>query len=558
MAAPVNITFLGGLGEIGRNCAALETNGQIVLLDCGQMFAGAELPGVDAVLPNFDWIIERADQLAAMICTHAHEDHIGAVPYLLSALCPMSLTIYGSPLTLGILEHKLLEAGVYDQADLRVINDHDQHRIGPFDCEFLPVTHSIPSGNITAFHTPQGVILHSSDFKLDLTPIDGRRTDLSRIGALAHNPGIRLMLADSTNADLPGASKSEKEIGSVLTELMRNNAHRRVIVACFASHIHRLQQVADAARATDRVLVPVGLSMLRNVKLARDLKLLQVADNYIADAEELDRIDPRRTCVVCTGSQGEYRAALGQMARGENRWLTLGENDTVIFSAHPIPGNEATIGALRNQLARRRVKVIHSGQLDVHTSGHGKQEELKTLHSLAVPEFFVPVHGEYSHLVAHHDLALQMGMAPKNVLLAEDGDQLTLADKGLRKVDSVGGSYLYVDGSVGETDDTVLSDRRKLGNNGFLMVVFVVDLAEYSIIAGPRLVAQGWVASSAITKYQSVVVTAVKKVAQKAMTQRLRDPQQIAQMVRRAAGKTVWEQTKRRPVIVPVVLVHND
>ena len=558
MAAPVNITFLGGLGEIGRNCAALETNGEIVLLDCGQMFAGAELPGVDAVLPNFDWIIQRADQLTALIATHAHEDHIGAVPYLLSALCPMSLTIYGSPLTLGILEHKLHEAGVYDQADLRVINDHDQHRIGPFDCEFLPVTHSIPSGNITAFHTPQGVILHSSDFKLDLTPIDGRRTDLSRIGALAHSPGIRLMLADSTNADLPGASKSEKEIGSVLTELMRNNAHRRVVVACFASHIHRLQQVADAARATDRVLVPVGLSMLRNVKLARDLNLLQVADHYIADAEELDQIDPRRTCVVCTGSQGEYRAALGQMARGENRWVTLNENDTVIFSAHPIPGNEATIGALRNQLARRKVKVIHSGQLDVHTSGHGKQEELKTLHSLAVPEYFVPVHGEYSHLVAHHDLALQMGMEEGNALLAQDGDQLTLSDEGLSKVGSVDGSDLYVDGSVGEIDATVLSDRRKLGNNGFVMVMIVVDLSGFSIITGPRVVSQGWIEPAATTKYEPVVAGEVETVVEKAMAKKINDPQQIAQMARKAAGKTVWELTQRRPVIVPLVLRHND
>ena len=319
MAEPVRITFLGGLGEIGRNCAAIETKGRVVVLDCGQMFAGDDLPGVDAVLPDLDWLISNADRVDAVIATHAHEDHIGALPYLLRH---MSLPIYGSVFTLGMIEHKLREAGLKGRAELRKVSDGDRLKVGPFDCEFLPVTHSIPSGNITAFHTDQGVILHSSDFKLDLTPVDGRRTDLSRIGALAHDPGIRLMLADSTNADRPGASRSEKEIGAVLTGLLRANDKRRVIVASFASHIHRLQQVADAALATNRVVVPVGLSMRRNVKLARDVGILRIPDYAIKDAEDIDDLDPQRVCVVCTGSQGEPRAALTQMARGESRWLS--------------------------------------------------------------------------------------------------------------------------------------------------------------------------------------------------------------------------------------------
>ncbi|MXW77374.1 MAG: ribonuclease J [Acidimicrobiaceae bacterium] len=550
MAEPVRITFLGGLGEIGRNCAAIETQGRIVVLDCGQMFAGDDLPGVDAVLPDLEWLIDNADRVDAVIATHAHEDHIGALPYLLRH---MALPIYGSVFTLGMIEHKLREAGLNGRADLRRISDGDRMMIGPFDCEFLPVTHSIPSGNITAFHTEQGVILHSSDFKLDLTPVDGRRTDLSRIGALAHNPGIRLMLADSTNADSPGASRSEKEIGAVLTGLLRANDERRVIVASFASHIHRLQQVADAAISTNRVVVPVGLSMRRNVKLAREVGILRIPDYAIKDAEEIDDLDPQRVCVVCTGSQGEPRAALTQMARGESRWLALDENDTVIFSAHPIPGNETAVASVRNGLARLGAKVIHSGQVDVHTSGHGKQAELKTLHSVAVPEFFVPVHGEYAHLVAHRDLAREMGMDHDHVVLAEDGDQLELSDTGLVHLGSVGGDHLYVDGTVGDLGNAVLGDRRVLGNDGFVAVIVHVDIERRELLAGPDVVSRGWVEEPALRAHETAVVDAVQRAVMQALGDDIDDLGRLSQIVRRAAGGIVSERTRRRPMIVPMV-----
>lgn len=555
MSEPVRITFLGGLGEIGRNCAAIETQGQIVVLDCGQMFGGDDLPGVDAVLPDLDWLIDHADRVVAVIATHAHEDHIGALPYLLKH---MSLPIYGSIFTLGMIQHKLREAGVLDQADLRQISDGDRLMIGPFDCEFLPVTHSIPSGNITAFHTDQGVILHSSDFKLDLTPVDGRRTDLSRIGALAHDPGIRLMLADSTNADMPGASCSEKEIGAKLGALLNANQQRRVIVACFASHIHRLQQVADAALATKRVLVPVGLSMRRNIKLAREVGIMRIPDQAIRDAEDLNDLDPRRVCVVCTGSQGEPRAALTQMARGENRWLRLTESDTVVFSAHPIPGNETAVGSVRNGLARLGVRVVHSGQVDVHTSGHGKQQELKTLHSVAVPEFFVPVHGEYCHLAAHRDLAMEMGMKPDQVILAEDGDQLELSDAGLAHIGSVGGEHLYVDGTVGDLGNAVLSDRRVLGDDGFVAVIVHVDLERQELLSGPDVISRGWVEQPALRAHETAVADAVERAVMKALDELkgrddTDDLRRLSQIVRRTAGSIVAERTKRRPMIVPMV-----
>ncbi len=550
MAEPVRITFLGGLGEIGRNCAAIETKGRVVVLDCGQMFAGDDLPGVDAVLPDLDWLISNADRVDAVIATHAHEDHIGALPYLLRH---MSLPIYGSVFTLGMIEHKLREAGLKGRADLRKVSDGDRLKVGPFDCEFLPVTHSIPSGNITAFHTDQGVILHSSDFKLDLTPVDGRRTDLSRIGALAHDPGIRLMLADSTNADRPGASRSEKEIGAVLTGLLRANDKRRVIVASFASHIHRLQQVVDAALATNRVVVPVGLSMRRNVKLARDVGILRIPDYAIKDAEDIDDLDSQRVCVVCTGSQGEPRAALTQMARGESRWLALDENDTVVFSAHPIPGNETAVASVRNGLARLGARVIHSGQVDVHTSGHGKQTELKTLHSVAVPEYFVPVHGEYSHLVAHRDLAREMGMDRDHVVLAEDGDQLELSDTGLVHLGSVGGDHLYVDGTVGDLGNAVLGERRLLGNDGFVAVIVHVDIERGELLAGPDVVSRGWVEQPALRAHETAVVDAVERAVMRALDDDIDDLARLSQIVRRAAGSIVSDRTRRRPMIVPMV-----
>ncbi len=547
---PVRITFLGGLGEIGRNCAALETRGRIVVLDCGQMFAGDDLPGVDAVLPDLDWLFERGDRVDAVIATHAHEDHIGALPYLLTHL---ALPIFGSPFTLGMIEHKLREADLLDRADLRKVSDGDRLDIGPFDCEFLPVTHSIPSGNITAFHTDHGVILHSSDFKLDLTPVDGRRTDLSRIGALAAGPGIRLLLCDSTNADRPGSSRSEREVGAVLAALLRENEGRRVVVASFASHIHRLQQIADAAIATGRVVVTLGLSMRRNVKLARDVGILRIPDHAIRDIEDIDDIEPERVCVICTGSQGEPRAALTQMAMGESRWLELDGDDTVIFSSHPIPGNEAAVAAVRNGLARRGARVVHSGQVDVHTSGHGKQQELRTLHSVAVPEWFVPVHGEYAHLVAHRDLAREMGMAHDHVVLCEDGDQVELTADGLAHLGSIGGDHLYVDGMVGDLGNAVLTERRVLGDDGFVAVIVHVDVERQEVIAGPDVVSRGWVEQPALQAHETAVADAVEHDLMEALAEGEDDLVRLGQIVRRAAGRTVNDRTRRRPMIVPMV-----
>ena len=548
MAAPVAVTFLGGLGEIGRNCAVIETAGRRVLLDCGRMFAGDDLPGVDSVLPDFEWLLDSGG-VEACIATHAHEDHIGALPYLLEHL---SLVVYGSAFTLGLVRHKLAEAGLLDRAELREVRDGDRFRAGPFDCEAMPVTHSVPGGLITAFSTPQGVILHSSDFKLDLTPVDGRRTALSRIGALADDPGVRLLLADSTNADAPGSSRSEREVGDVLHDVIAREEGRRVIVGAFASHIHRIQQVIDAAVASGRTVATLGLSMQRNVGMARELGLLRVPDHALRDIADIERLDPARMLIVCTGSQGEPRAALTQMAEGTSKWVDVGPSDTVVFSSHPIPGNETAVGAVRNGLARRGARVLHTGNLDVHTSGHGKQQELKVLHSVASPEWFVPVHGEYEHLVAHARLARDMGMDDERVLLCTDGDRIELTDQGLRSAGSVGGDHVYVDGMVGHLGLGVLADRRKLGADGVLVVAVDVDLQGGLIVSGPDVRSKGWVERPALDGHEAAVARAVEAAARSALEGDC-GLAALEDQVLRVAKRASRDRTRRRPMVLPLV-----
>lgn len=335
MAEQVQITFLGGLGDIGRNCAAIECGGQVLLLDCGVLFPDEDMPGADFVLPDLEYLRDKADRIVGCICTHGHEDHIGALPYALEWL---SFPVYASRFTLGLIRNRLEERGLADRTELKPIGDHDRLSIGPFDCEFIPVTHSVPSGLISAIRTPQGVILHSSDFKLDLNPVDGRRTDLARIGAIARDEGIRLLLCDSTNSEIPGSSRSETEVGEVLRSVFAAKAGRRLVVAAFASHIHRVQQVAEAAVAEGRKVATLGLSMKRNFALARELGLLRLPDHAVIDISEAQRHKPGEVCVVATGSQGETRSALATAATGDSRWIEIGADDTVVLSSSPIPG----------------------------------------------------------------------------------------------------------------------------------------------------------------------------------------------------------------------------
>ncbi|MGE3445873.1 MAG: ribonuclease J [Acidimicrobiia bacterium] len=553
MAEPVTITFLGGLGEIGRNCAAIEIDQRIMLLDCGLMFPEADMPGVDLVLPDFTYLLERKDRIEGCILTHGHEDHVGGLSFLLREL---SFPIIGSALALGLARSRIEEARLLHRTELIAVNDGERRQFGPFDCEFIPVTHSVPHGFATAFHTPQGTILHSGDFKLDLNPVDGRRTDLATIGAIARHEGIRLLLSDSTNACERGHSRSESTVGKVLYDLFHASGGRRVITACFASHIHRVQQIADAAIAFNRVIATLGRSMQRNVSMARDMGLLRIPADRLIDIADIGDRAPGEVCIISTGSQGEPMSALSLMAAGESRWLKLTTNDTVILSSHPIPGNETSVTKVLDRLARQGVQVIHSGIEDVHATGHAKAEELKTLLSIAEPEWFTPVHGEYRHLAAHAELAREMGVPADRTILCEDGDQLVITDDWIARGPSAPAGYLYVDGSgVGDVGQGVLRDRRVLAAEGIVVVLATVDVAAGSLIGEPEVITKGWVHEPSSAALIAGCTAAVAEALRTMSTGGGRaDTDALHKTVRRAAGAYVSDRTGRRPMIVPVVI----
>jgi ribonuclease J len=550
-AAPVKVTFLGGLGEIGRNCACIEVDGAIMLLDCGLMFPDLDMLGIDLVLPDFTYLRENADRIVGCITTHGHEDHTGGLSFLLREL---SFPLYGTALTLGLARNRIEEAGLVDRTEFNVVQDGERRTIGPFDVEFIPVTHSVPHGIATAFHTPQGVILHTGDFKLDLTPVDGRLTDLGRIGAIASTEGIRLLLSDSTNADEPGHASSETSVGGVLYDLFHRYEGRRVITTCFASHIHRVQQIADAAVAFDRVVATMGLSMKKNVRLAREMGLLHIPESHLRDVADVGDLPPGNVCVISTGSQGEPMSALSLMAANENRWLSLREGDVVIMSSHPIPGNEQDVSKVIDGLVRAGAEVVHSGIADVHASGHAKAEDLKMYLSIARPDWFVPVHGEYRHLVAHAELGRQMGVAADHVVICTDGDQLTLDEQGLRRTAQVPAGYLYVDGIIGDVGTGVLRDRRVLAEEGVVVVIVGVDRGTGAILMGPEIITRGWVYEAEAEDLLDQCAERVRDAVKQAFQNDAADIENLQRVVRRAAGRFVNEQTRRRPMIVPVVM----
>ena len=548
MPEAVKVTFHGGLGDIGRNCATIETKKAMLILDCGVLFPSEIHPGVDFVLPDLSYIFERADKVVGCITTHGHEDHIGALAHLLAEV---PTEIHGSEFTLGIAKRRVEEAKLLDRATWRPLSDGERRKIGPFDCEFIPVTHSVPGGLISAIGTPQGLILHSSDFKLDLRPIDGRRTDLPRIGTLAQDPGIRLLLADSTNADVPGSTASESDIGPVLDEVFNRYGDNRIVVACFASHLHRVQQVIDCALRYGRKVATLGLSMKRNVKLAQDLGILRVPKGALIPVEESGDYQPYEICLLSTGSQAEPRASLATASKGDNSRVRLGEDDVVVLSSTPIPGNEVAVSHMINRMMDLGAKVIHAGQL--HTSGHGKRDELAVLHTAAAPEWFVPVHGEYRHMLAHADLAVETGMAAERVLVARDGDQVELTDDGLRLNRKVSkGAHLLVNGSFTGVDRGMLRERKWLGEEG----VVAVSVAATGKASKRRLQVEvasaGWLDGPELEELEADVADAVKQ-ALGGDVELLHDPEEATTVIRKVAGKCIKDLTGRRPIVLPVL-----
>jgi ribonuclease J len=549
----VRLVFLGGLGEIGRNCFCIEVEGRILVVDCGLMFPEADMPGVDLVLPDFTFLRENADRVEGVVLTHAHEDHAGGLAFLLR---DVPVPIFGSRLSLGLARNRIDEAGMLDRTEFVPIADGEHRRIGPFEVEFIPVTHSVPHGFAAAYFTPAGTILHTGDFKLDLTPVDGRKTDLALLGDIARRgDGVRLLLSDSTNAERPGFTPSESTVGGAMRALFREHPDKRFIIASFASHLHRVRQVANAAVAAGRRVAFIGRSMTQNVSLAREMGFLDLPANRIVDIEETPRFAPGEICIICTGSQGEPMSALSLMAAHEHKWVKVNEDDVVVISAHAIPGNESNVSRVIDSMHRAGAQVVHGGNSPVHVSGHASQEELKFMLNLVLPEYFVPVHGEYRHMVHHAQLAQDVGMPPENIFVCEDGDAVTLDAEGVQvEQRAVPAGYLYVDGIVGDVGHGVLRDRRNLAEEGVVVVIVTVDATSGEVVTGPEIVTRGWVyapeAEELIEEAKAAVRASLAEAAEEGAT----DFDTLRRHARRALGKFINERTRRRPAVIPVVM----
>ncbi len=538
----VRIGFLGGLGEVGRNCASIEIEGEISLIDCGLMFPEEDMLGVDLVLPDFSSVFDRADDLTCVILTHGHEDHIGALVYLLREV---NVPIYGTRLTVEFARARVEEHGI--TPDLRTVELYEWVDHGPFRFTYIPVSHSIPDAAGIAFDTPEGIVLHTGDFKLDPTPIDGVPTDLRSFASIGAR-GVRLLLADSTNAEREGYVPSEVTVGERLNEIVAH-AHGRVLVACFASHVHRVQQAIDAVVRDQRRFAFIGRSMLRNSEIAMNLGVLDIPEGSLVDLNDLVDMPDADTAIISTGSQGEPFAALSLMAAGEHRSVSLSEDDTVIISATPIPGNETRVSRVINNLYRAGVTVFHGRNTHVHVSGHAAAEELKTFYNAVRPEALVPVHGEYRHLVANAALGAAMNIP--QIEICEDGDVVVL-DDGEMFVErgAIPGGYVYVDGTEVGGADSIIRDRRHLAEDGVLIVTIGVDFSTGEILIGPDVDSHG-----VTTDDEELHAVIRERVEQSvASLEYPIDPDLLRTRVRNSATRAVKKTVKRRPVVLPVVI----
>jgi ribonuclease J len=544
---PVEISFLGGLGEIGANMAAIEVDGRIALLDVGLIFPDAEHYGIDLILPDWAVLRDRADDVDCVVLTHGHEDHIGALPFFLREFG--SLPVYGTRLTLGLVRAKLEEHPDVT-AEMVEVEAGERIKAPPFDFEFVAMNHSIPDALAVAVHTSHGTVLHTGDFKLDQTPIDGRPTDLPHLAALGDG-GVALLLADSTNAEVSGLIPSERVVGHTLQEVFRE-ATGRIVVTTFASHIHRVQQVLSAAREDGRRVCFVGRSMVRNTAIARELGYLDYDDAEIVELDEVDRLPPDGVAIVCTGSQGEPFAALSLMAVGQHRQVTIGEGDTVVMASSVIPGNEHAIYRSINNLFRRGARVVHKGVADIHVSGHASADELRMVHNVVRPQAVIPVHGEYRHLVVHGKIARETGVHPEQVLVCSDGDRVLLEDGVVRRGEGFTAGRVFVDGlGVGDVGNAVLRDRHRLSNEGICVATVVVD-------SRGRVVGDIDVTQSGIIyeKEHADLLTKAAGVLQGELADRGHegDPSVVRRLVVQTLARFWRDEVGRRPVIHPLIV----
>jgi ribonuclease J len=542
----LRVVALGGIGEVGRNMTVFEYGGRLLVVDCGVLFPEDQQPGVDLILPDFRAIEPRLDEIDAIVLTHGHEDHIGAVPFLLR-LRP-DLPVVGSRFTLALVAAKCREHRL--NPTLVQVAEGGRVAFGDFECEFFAVNHSIPDALAVAVRTPAGLVLHTGDIKLDQLPLDGRLTDIAGFSRLG-DEGVDLFLVDSTNAEVPGFVMAEREIGPVLDNVI-SRAEQRVIVACFASHVHRVQQVLDVAQEHGRRVALVGRSMVRNMGIATELGLLRVPDSLVVDLDEAMELPERQVLFVSTGSQGEPLSALSRMARGEHRQIRIRPGDTVVLASSLIPGNETAVFGVVNGLARLGASVVHQGNAKVHVSGHASAGELLFLYNAVRPSNVMPVHGEWRHLRANAALAVATGVPPGNVVLAEDGVVVDLVDGRARISGRVEVGHVYVDGlSVGDVGESTLSDRLILGEGGFIAITVAVDSTTGRALGPPTISGRGF---SDDPKALDEVMALVEMELSHTESEGITDTHRIAQSVRRVVGRWVADTYRRRPMIVPTVI----
>ena len=547
----MRLTMLGGLNEIGKNITLFEYGDDAFLIDCGMAFPDEDMLGVDIVLPDFAHVEKNKDRIQGIVLTHGHEDHIGALPYLLKQ---MSFPIYGTKLTLALVESKLKEHGLAGKVRLNVVDPGSVVKFGAISVEFISVNHSIPDAVALGIKTPLGYVVHTGDFKIDSTPIMGKPIDLARFGELG-NAGVLALLADSTNAERPGYTPSERVVGESFANLFKKAENKRIIIATFSSNLHRIQQIVDAAVKDGRKVAVSGRSMLNFVTIATELHYLNVPEGVMIDIDLINRYPKDKMIIITTGSQGEPMSALTRMAFSEHRKVEVGPDDYIIISATPIPGNEKTVGKVVNELMKRGCDVVYEKMYDVHVSGHACQEELKIIHALTRPQYFIPVHGEQKHLRKHAMLAKSMGMSPKNVLVSDIGKVIDITPEKMEITGMVQAGRVLVDGlGIGDVGSIVLRDRKHLAEDGLIVVVAAIDPSIGRVVAGPDIVSRGFVYVRESEQLIDNARTIARQVLEECCRDHAYDWNTMKSKVRDELSHMLFQKTKRSPMILPIIM----
>lgn len=548
---PINITFLGGLNEVGKNMTLYECQGDMILVDCGLAFPDPDMLGVDLVIPDFTYAVQNADKIKGIFITHGHEDHIGGLAYLLKE---MNVPVYSTRLTIGLIEGKLKEHKLLDKAKLNVVNPGDKVNLGCFEVELIHVNHSIPDAVALAIKSPAGVVIQTGDFKIDTTPIDGGVIDLPRLGELG-NDGVLCLLSDSTNAAKPGFTESESKVGETFGTLFAKANGKRLIVATFASNIHRVQQIIDTAEKLGRKVALSGRSLENVVTIAAELGYIKIPDGILVGIDQINRYPSDKMVVVTTGSQGEPMSALYRMAFSEHRKVDIGPNDYVIISATPIPGNEKMVGKVVDELLKQGAEVVYERMYEVHVSGHACQEELKIMMSLTKPKYFIPVHGEQKHLRKHAALASSMGIEPSNIIIADNGKTIEASEKAIKVAGEVTSGMVFVDGTgVGDVGSVVLRDRTKLAEDGIVIIVLSMDGTTGDVVSGPEVITRGFVYVRESEQMLDQTRRLCEDVVADCMYDRITDHGTIKNRLRDAVSKHIYQTTRRSPMVLPIIM----